>query len=342
MNAASQVKAAMFAVVLIALILLALGCDSSAKQEAAIPSDRRDLAAQTAERAEHDEMESEGVSDSHRAGNLVAANGDNSDEPPPRVVGTHDQAVAAVRSFGCRVNPIHGLQSGWTVSTSVPGIVSPPASAAYVPYLAGIDNLTVLRLGSEITDEELKTIGQLTDLQQLVLRSPKVTEAGFTHLSKLPKLESFSVIGGDIQVNKNCLEHLAKIEELRGLSIIDIPLEENALVSLSEMTHLTSLSLRGTSIGDFTMRQIIHLDQLEELDIAKTEVTNAGAAAIAQIDGLRRLYIQHTRMTEDGLRQLRPLDNLILLHLSKDQFSQADVQRIGSLIPSVKAVVFFD
>lgn len=132
---------------------------------------------------------------------------------------------------------------------------------------------------TDITDEELRPLGQLSTTKTVILAGcASVTDVGVGHLATLSKLEELY---------------------LGGTSISD-----DALNELTTLRNLRKLTLDGTAVTDTGLVHLTDLTQLEELNLNRTAVSDAGLEYLKSITNLRKLRLAGTQVTGTGVKNL--------------------------------------
>lgn len=112
---------------------------------------------------------------------------------------------------------------------------------AAMDVIATLPNLEHLRLRhSEITDVGVKRLEGHPALRVLNLPHSKLTSAGVAVLATLPNLRQLR-LGGDGEVDIS--RQVAKLEQLRAVHLIDVPVTDMGLKALAGMPRLESLYL---------------------------------------------------------------------------------------------------
>ena len=193
----------------------------------------------------------------------------------------------------------------------------------------------------KIDDECLELICKLQELQKLALyNNSDITPRGFTHLSKLKKLQyldlSHSAIDDDglrdivpslftvttlrlcgcKRVSQLGIKHLSTLPNLKELIVSDTNIDDLGLQYLASLNELTMLALKGcrriTAKG-FTAGPP---QKLQELDLSDTAISDAVLKYVAQIRTLTALRLRNViEMTPNGLMPLTTLPNLQELDL---------------------------
>ena len=114
-----------------------------------------------------------------------------------------------------------------------------------VPLLKGLPGLKVLTLaGTNLTDEDLADVGQLTGLLMLDLDNTRVTDAGLARLARLHNLYFLSVSG--TAVSDAGLMHLRGITGLRSLNVINTLVTEAGIAELELVLPSLNSADRGS------------------------------------------------------------------------------------------------
>ena len=133
--------------------------------------------------------------------------------PTEEVPPANDRDISALRSKGVLVIPV-GAETNYL---SVNFVNAREATDNDLSLLLPVKSQLIwLNLGrTKITDEGLKTIGQLSNLSQLNLEHTKIRNTGLAHLTTLSQLTQLNLIGDDIgDEGINQLSKLPKLEKL--------------------------------------------------------------------------------------------------------------------------------
>ncbi len=122
------------------------------------------------------------------------------------------------------------------------------ASAESVANLAGMTRLGTLRLyGIPVADDDLDALAGMAELHELVLDSPRITDAGLArHIARLPALESLGLHSP--RITDAGVAHLAGLGRLRGLDLSGTRVTDAGLTHLLELTDLETLIVRRTAV----------------------------------------------------------------------------------------------
>lgn len=140
-----------------------------------------------------------------------------------------------------------------------------------------------------LTDEQVRQLLSLPELQILQLDRGRVTDASFVNLPP-----------------PTALRHL----RLR-LS----PLGDVAMRKLAEYPELRVLNIPQGQFSDSGLQAVARLPKLELLRFASPRVTDEGLKALRQATRLRFLHIVSAPITDEGLKHLQFMANLESLYL---------------------------
>ena len=135
----------------------------------------------------------------------------------------------------------------------------------------------------EISDEALRHLPALSQLEWLEMGGGKVTRAGIAGLKNCAPLRRLYV--HDIDLSGDALEWLASLTNLEALSLQRTGIDGTALKNI-KAPALAVLNLSGDKITDDDIGIIAALKDLEVLALADTKITGDG---IAKLEGMSRL-----------------------------------------------------
>lgn len=190
----------------------------------------------------------------------------------------------------------------------------------------------------KLTEENVALIAQQTQLVQLSITSPIMTDQHLEAFAKLPKLVNLVI--NNSQVTRNGIEQL--VENCRQLKILGLhseTLNSEDLTPLSRLPNLVNLSLSlpltsleslaGSSVSDLTIRtawetefatQIKQFPAIAGLHLhdCKT-LTDANLATFAEIPTLKNLWIhQQQSISADGILSLTALRPDMCIYLESE------------------------
>jgi hypothetical protein len=127
---------------------------------------------------------------------------------------------------------------------------------------------------SDVTDEDMKSVGQFEELLQLSVPSDAVSDRGLESIEGLTQLEDLGLSSPNI--SDAGLAHLSGMKQLRHLRLNGCKITDGGVELLKGLSQLETLSLAGTKITDVGLERLQGLRHLEELDVTDTRVTAEG------------------------------------------------------------------
>lgn len=128
-----------------------------------------------------------------------------------------------------------------------------------------------------VTDEGLRQLTNLTELEVLDLDGNKVTDAGLAHLERLTKLRELHL--SLLAVTDRGMIYLQPLKELRHLELLysvgfaGPKITGEGLTFLKPLANLQSLNLTGARLADADLRQLAALRNLKTLQLTRTTVS---------------------------------------------------------------------
>jgi hypothetical protein len=132
--------------------------------------------------------------------------------------------------------------------------------------------------GDTVTDKGLESVGDLTDLRELVLWwATGITDDGVAHLGRLPRLRMVDISLSPL--TDEGVRHLADLPELEELSVQGRKFTDRSLLYLARSKHLKSLRLSPdvSEITDEGLEHLKGLKNLRRLHLGKAKITNEAA-----------------------------------------------------------------
>jgi Leucine rich repeat len=209
------------------------------------------------------------------------------------------------------------------------------------------DNVVSVHLGQGGSAADLHDVGRLSQLMQLRLYGPFVTDAGLAELHGLTNLFLLDI--GDTEFT--CTDRtkrpgaarvtdagLAYLDGLSILSFVNLSgtrVTDAGLVHLKRLTKLEVLCLDDTLITDAGLAQLKELIYLKYLHIHDTQITDDGLARLGGLTKLRHLDVGNTQITDAGLAHLKGLTELSELDLSGNRVTDAGTKKLKQALPSL-------
>lgn len=195
---------------------------------------------------------------------------------------------------------------------------------------SGTESINNMDLNSSpVTDEGIKNLAKLQNLETINFTSTRITEVGFAVTQELPKLRSLNLT--NINITPAMLATLGHLENLEDLSLERTTIGDAALATLENLVNLKSLNLTGTQISDNAFRILEKMKSLEVLKIGHTAIRGDGLKFLKRKkgdSGLRVLNAQHSQFGLAGLQFLRNVETLEDLDLSQAEVTDRALQAL--------------
>ena len=158
--------------------------------------------------------------------------------------------------------------------------------------------------GSDPTNDDLKVVQRFNELKQLTLMNRKqITDDGLRHLSGLTDLEVLALNGTN--VGGAGLSNLRQCRKLKGLPMNNAPITDIGLSHIAHLDNLEWLQLSGTKITDDGLSHLSGLTGLESLELRDTEISDAGLKHLSTLKSLKKLLIRGTNISGAGQAALQ-------------------------------------
>ena len=194
--------------------------------------------------------------------------------------------------------------------------------------LSDLDNLQSLGLNrTQVTDAGLVHLKAMTNLQRLGLDNTKVTDAGLMHLkgmTNLRVLDLYSAQGhmgvrlGHWEITDAGLVHIKGMTKLQELDLRGTKVTDAGLVHLKGM-NLKLLGIPGPATTDLGLKNYMAACAASRttLGLSNWKISDAGLMHLKGLTNLKSLDLSYTQVTDAGLVHLKGLTRLMSLKLNK-------------------------
>ncbi|MFA6207891.1 MAG: hypothetical protein WCT03_19335 [Candidatus Obscuribacterales bacterium] len=157
-------------------------------------------------------------------------------------------------------------------------------------------------LGSDITDDELTSIGRLGGIREIDISCTAIGDAGLSYLAPLVRLTKLNLSSTKVtDQGLTVLEHLPLLEEL---VLDDTHVGDGGLSHIAKLPSLKTLSLSFTRITNKGLAKLKEVGQLERLRLNCTRISDDGLTHVARMKALKELWVRSTDVTYPGLVEL--------------------------------------
>jgi Protein kinase domain/Leucine rich repeat/Leucine Rich repeat len=184
-------------------------------------------------------------------------------------------------------------------------------------------------MGTDVRDDALGLLENYSTLEQLVIDSRNLTDAGLAHLKELTGLQSlylFKTGIGDAGV-----AHLKGLSNLQTLDLSATRVTDAGVNQLAGLSNLQTLDLSRTRIGDAGLAHVKGMKNIQSLFLSSTRLTDTGLSHVKNLPRLHTLDLSFTKVSDAGLGQLRELANLQSLFLSTTAVSDGGMGSLRGL-----------
>ena len=192
------------------------------------------------------------------------------------------------------------------------GAAGQPPDPAWLRDLLGIDffsNVTEVWLTGKITDADLAHLKEFPKLRVLFFNeilensNPQVTDEGLKIVQELTQLEDLGLCSTNI--TDAGMERIGKLVHLRSLGLQNTRISDAGLRHLQNLSQLQRLRLANTEITDAGLENLKALTNLQFLDLQNTRITGTGFEHLIGLHGLQEIRLGNTTVGGDGVKNLR-------------------------------------
>ena len=193
-------------------------------------------------------------------------------------------------------------------------IQGPPITDAGLARLTGLDNLEYLTLsGTHIAGDGLKHLKNLAKLRilhfDLRRRDFNSERDGLRHLRELSQVKDLRLAGPGL--TNSDLAHLSGLVQLEDLSISDLHLDDTGAFHLAGLVSLKRLELSDGVLTDVGLRHLGNLADLEYLNL-HGHFSDEGLNHLKKLKSLQSVYLSSPYLTEAGTRKFHQAHPLLL------------------------------
>jgi Leucine-rich repeat (LRR) protein len=163
-------------------------------------------------------------------------------------------------------------------------------------------SLLRLRHSSTLSSDELS---DLSDEERAALNARTLSGEGLAKIERLKRLMLLEISGYSLPQTR--LQFLADLNELRWLSLCDMPVADEDLQALSHLPKLTRLDLCGTSVTGSGLRYLCDCPALQTIVLNRSPVTSHLADSLKDhpLPHLQQLHVHGCKLTSDRMSALR-------------------------------------
>ena len=233
---------------------------------------------------------------------------------PPFAIDDRDSCISPRRQLSDREWDvlIGAMTDGHITGLDAGGLMTD----AVLARIAKLSHVTTLRLeGSrQLTDEGLRHLAAMPQLQHLVLSGAKISDAGLDVLRHLPNLRSFQ-LGWQRGISDAGVANLRACEALERVDLMGSPVGDGAIAALQGKARLGSVKT-GRLVTDAGLALLENFPLMTAGNAGDLLIdgpfTDAGLASLAVLNGVvdLDLFWHCTQISSAGFAHLVNLPNL--------------------------------
>jgi hypothetical protein len=182
----------------------------------------------------------------------------------------------------------------------------------------------------ELTDEAMRYLPSLTQLEWLEIGGGKVTAAGMAHLKKCTGIRRLYV--HDINLADDPFDWIQDLR-LYALSLQQTGVTAKVLKPIKETGTLTVLNLSNDPITDEDLDQVARFTSLEVLALESTKVSGIGLARLKEMKRLNVLNLINCHMGDADLEPLVSMTNLRIVYAAGCNISDDAIEEFKEKCP---------
>jgi Leucine-rich repeat (LRR) protein len=204
---------------------------------------------------------------------------------------------------------------------------------AVISGICTLKKLTYLWLdAADATQAKLKCLGNLAQLRGLVLYAPyrKANKETLQFLSKLPELRSLKIRGNSAMLADGGVGHFAALQTLESLDLDSDGITDQAMQTIVRLRQLRQLRLSFSSVSDAGVGALSGLPRLVQLDLSAAKVTGSGFSKFISAR-LVELDLSQTQLDSAGAQAVARLDSLRKLDLTYVPVGDVALKHLASM-----------
>ncbi|MBS1954290.1 MAG: protein kinase [Cyanobacteria bacterium SZAS-4] len=193
---------------------------------------------------------------------------------------------------------------------------------------------------TDINDDGLHALSDMTSLTRLKLNSTQITDRGISYLSKLKKLHELGV--ADTKISDKGITEIANFKDLKTLNVGFTGISAQGLASLAPLKNLQKLYLYNTKLDDQALKSLENFQSLTYLNLANIgTVTDGALDTICKLPKLQSLDLGGNQITDNGLKKIDALHHLKTLVLYDCPVSLDGVRKLEKSNPELRILLLY-
>jgi hypothetical protein len=178
----------------------------------------------------------------------------------------------------------------------------------------------------------------LRSVSSLSWRRLKHADAEAEHIASLDGLRNLEIL--DTNLTATGVKRLTALDQLEALNLGgNSTLTDDALAPLRDFKHLSSLWLTGCPVTDAGLEHISRVGGLQQLALDHgSMLTGAGLKHLAALPVLRRLILLGTPLDERAVESLKLLSSVRVLEVQETKLAAAGIAELHKALPKCAIV----
>jgi len=257
------------------------------------------------------------------------------------------QAIAAVKKFGGWVHFDYEFSYGKLIADRRPRWPEWLVNAIGEEYFREIRQVSLVyddtggnRLDNpnvQSCEQVLAILARLPGLRKLLLKETQATDEGLRHIGRMTDLEELYMWDA-ADVTDPGIAHLNRLDRLKTIHVSDSNLTDASLVLLSQMPAIRELSLQSNHFTDTGLVRMSGHNRIERLyvGLVKSRFTDIGVVHLAEFDQLKALDLQGSIVSMQMLQQLARSPKLKRISLDVSSLPKPDLEELKRTRPDLK------
>ena len=141
-----------------------------------------------------------------------------------------------------------------------------------------------------------KASPRLKSLRRLLLRDALVTDDGLKSIAGLSDLEELDLSG--VRITDKGIEYLRNLKAMRRLNLLGVQATDASMDVVAGMAHLEVLNLYRTKVTNTGLAKLQNLKGLVDLDLRYSRVTSNGLVSTAGRAAEREASVRRSQPTD--------------------------------------------
>lgn len=185
----------------------------------------------------------------------------------------------------------------------------------------------------EFTDEAMRYIPDLPELEWLEISRSSLSDRGLSHLKKCTAIRRLYI--HDMNLKGEELSWISSLNQLEALALQNTRIDGRFLKHLSAENTLKVLNLSGNIISDGDMAEISRFRNLEVLSLANTQIGGTGIRELEGMARLNELNIENCSVFDNDLVSFMSMPNLRIVYATGCKLSDYGIGTVIARFPSL-------